>query len=311
VLDLLQRMTTNNVLPLKAVREAGTVSGMGTQTVVLTEKARMLDVCTVLARENDVLMLCSEGKAVEIMAWLDKFIFVDDVQLTDTSATFGAVMVMGPRSPQLLAELTGNSVQDLRGCDWQEVILREEFGGISMMVVKQPPLCELCYILLFDASHQHSVEAVLLGLGNDVPVLSEHTFEVLRIEAAWGKSGTEWTDQYNPLEAGLVGLVSFTKGCYIGQEVIARLDTYNKVKMRLSGFIAAEPIPEGARFFDDNAAVPTVIGTITSSAYSPELAKYIALGYIRSNFANPGTSVFATTEERQISTEIIKLPFLM
>lgn len=307
VLDFLQRMTTNDVLSLKGSSEAGS----GAQTVVLTEKARIVDVPTVLAREHDVLMLCSAGQATALTTWFDKFIFVDDVQLTDITETIGAVMVFGPRSPQLLAELTGTHVQELRVNHWQKAALREEFGGVELTIVKQQPLCELCYTLLFAAEHQTQMEAVLQDLGNNVPHISEEVFQVLRIEAAWGKLGAEWTEQYNPLEAGLVGLVSFTKGCYIGQEVIARLDTYNKVKMRLVGFVANEEIPQNAQFFEDSTATPTVIGTITSSSYSPELTKYLALGYIRSQFANPGTSVFATTATQNISTEIVKLPFVM
>jgi folate-binding protein YgfZ len=304
-LDLLQRMTTNDLATLKGTA----TNGDGAQTVVVTDKARIVDVATVLARENDVLMLLSEGMDEHIIAWLDKYTFADDFVTRNVTAELGAVMLCGPRSAQLLKDWSGVSVAELRIAHWRSV----EISGVQTTLVKMPTLCELCYVLLCPKASMDALLSVLRSFGGDVPELSEEAFEVLRIEAGWGRLGAEWTDAHNPLEAALVSLVNFTKGCYIGQEVIARLDTYNKVKMRLVGFTSSEAIPVGAKFFDAASAATTgaEIGSITSAAYSPELKCFIALGYIRTAFANPGASMEAVADGKTISVEIAKLPLLM
>ncbi len=311
-LDLLQRMTTNNVSTVKA--------GEGVQTVFITDKARIIDVATVLERENegkpDVLMLLSDGMDERIAAWLDKYTFMDDFTIENLTAQCASLLVFGPRSAEFLAQLTGvelPEVQGLRLNHWKT--LSVPASGLPVMLVKQPPFCELCYLLLMRKDDESAVLAALRSYGDQAPEIDEHTFETLRIEAGWGKLGAEWTDAHNPLEAGLVSLVDFRKGCYIGQEVIARLDTYNKVKVRLVGFTAAQEIPVGAKFWDETATTASAsgaeIGSITSAAYSPELGTFIALGYLRTAFASPGVIMEAVFGDEKLTVEVVKLPFVM
>ncbi len=302
-LDLLQRMTTNDVLKLSG----SDTSGNGAQNVLVTDKARIIDVFTVLARENDLLMLFSHGLGEKALQWLDKYTFIDDFQTEDVSAEYASYLVFGARSLQLLEELTGASLLDMRQSAWQKVSIA---GGTEGIIIKHQPLCGFCHILLVPKAHEEALCTILRGL-EDVAEVDDATFETLRIESAWGKHGAEWTDERNPLEAGLVGLVDFKKGCYIGQEVIARLDTYNKVKVRLSGFVSNAPIPKDARFFDDSEGKHTDIGGVTSSTFSPECGLYIALGYIRSAFANPDAAVNAEREGYSEQLTIVKLPFVM
>jgi folate-binding protein YgfZ len=294
--DLLHRMTTNNMLPLHTEG-----NGCGVQTVFVNDKARMLEVVTALRRKvegehgkklDDVLLLCSGDSAQQMAQWLDKYTFTEDVRTDDVSLLYTALMVFGPQSAQFLADWMGEAVSvftELRPHHWK--YLHTKYADI--MLVKMPPLCELCYVLLVPAEVESQMREELQRYEDDVPQIDDETFETLRIESGLGKHGVEWTDKHNPLEAGLVGAVSFTKGCYIGQEVIARLDTYNKVKVRLMGFVAENPIPVGAQFVDSESSTGSVIGSITSSTFSPELGKFIALGYIRTAYANPGMSINA------------------
>ena len=310
--DLLQRLTTNNTLGVTGSNEAGA----GVQNIFLTDKARIIDVFTTLARAEDFLALFSPGYAAKAVEWLDKYTFLEDALAEDRTAEFTSFLIFGPRSRQLCEELTGLDLRELRAHSWT----RARFAnGVEGVLVKHVPLVEYCFIALAPAGEEASLRALLGGVGaGDAAEIDDETFEVLRIEAAWGKQGAEWTEERNPLEAGLVSLVDFKKGCYIGQEVIARLDTYNKVKARLCGFTSAEPIDKNARFIDDSASdkPATEIGGVTSAAYSPELGRYIALGYIRSAFANPGLTVKAVFPRENGETiaqelEIVKLPFTM
>lgn len=306
--DLLQRLTTNNVVGLTGSLDGGT----GVQNILLTDKARIIDVFTVLPRENDLFMLFSEGMGAKAMEWLDKYTFIDDFVTENITPNYTTYLVFGVKALQFMEEISSRSIGELRTASW----LRATLQGIAECVlVKQPPLCEFCYAVLVPSQFANAFEEFMRGL-EGIAEIDDMTFETLRIEAAWGKLGAEWTDAHNPLEAGLVGLVDFKKGCYIGQEVIARLDTYNKVKVRLMGFTNDAPIPSEGVFLDESDGKRTDIGSIRSSTYSPELQKYIALGYIRSQFANPGASVLlawtnAAGEEIRQMPEIVKLPFVM
>jgi folate-binding protein YgfZ len=310
-LDLVQRMTTNDVSKLTGTE----TSGSGVQNILLSDKARIIDVFTVLAMPNHALLLFSQGFGEKACAWLDKYTFIDDFTAENISSKYASMLVFGPRSAELLADVTGENIPELRANAWQGASIL----GSEMIIVKQPPLCERCYLLLFPHEARETLAEHLRRFDSVVEIDSD-TFETLRIEAAWGQHGSEWTDERNPLEAGLVSLVDFKKGCYIGQEVIARLDTYNKVKVRLSGVVSDAPIPLNARFYDDTdgnsaSGKRTDIGGVSSTTFSPELGKYIALCYIRSAFANPGGFVQASDEavagEYRGQLEIVKLPFVV
>lgn len=304
-LDLLQRLTTNDVSKLIG----SDTEGMGVHNILLTDKARIIDVFNILARNNDLLLLFSEGLGAKCCEWLEKYTFIDDFTTEQIGSEYASILVFGQGSVQLLEELADvSSLRETRLGSWHKA----QIQGMEVVLVKQQPLSEYCWLVLFPKAAEESMYELLRSLDADmIAEIDDATFETLRIEAAWGKHGTEWTDERNPLEAGLVGLVDFKKGCYIGQEVIARLDTYNKVKVRLSGFVSDAAIPQNARFFDESDGKRTDIGGITSTTFSPELQKYIALGYIRSAFANPGASIEAVADGYSARLEIVKLPFVM
>ncbi len=102
-------------------------------------------------------------------------------------------------------------------------------------------------------------------------------------------AGKELTEDYNPLEAGLLDYVSFNKGCYVGQEVVTRLDTYDKVQKHLVGlaFQGASVPAEGATLFAGGKRT----GTVTSLATSPASGRAIGLGYVRKAEAASGTQL--------------------
>ncbi len=294
-LDLIHRLTTNNVRELR--------TGEGEQTVLLTDKARIIDVLTVLAREEDAVLLFSPGMQSRVLSWLDKYTIMDDFRPADVSESWGAIFVTGPYSPHILAEMTGEQVVLLPQFHWKKVTI----GGVEATVLRYHTICEFSYILLYPADKHSDITEELHRYVQSMPEMNSTVFDILQIEAGQGAQGAEWTEAYNPLEAGLVRIVDFKKGCYIGQEVVARLDSYNKVKQHLVGFISDEAIPVGAEFSD----ATRLIGTITRSTFSSELQKYIALGYIRTQYANPGTTATAHYNGRDYILEIVKLPFTM
>jgi aminomethyltransferase len=131
--------------------------------------------------------------------------------------------------------------------------------------------------------------------------------EIHRIERGFPVYGKELTEDVNPLEAGLERFVSFTKGCYIGQEVIARLDTYKKLQKRLVGLLLDENavVRQGARV----TAQGNEVGWVTSAAQSPRLNRTIALAYVRSAWAVPNTGLDMATESGAQEAQVVQLPF--
>ena len=130
---------------------------------------------------------------------------------------------------------------------------------------------------------------ILSGDPNRIKLIGEKAFELARVQAKIPKWGNEITKDYNPLEANLLEMISWTKGCYIGQEVVARLHNYEKVKQHLVGFSVpmVGNISPGDRIISNDRNV----GTITSAVSIPGSEKTIAMGYIRANFVNTPTDL--------------------
>ena len=122
-------------------------------------------------------------------------------------------------------------------------------------------------------------------------------------------SGNEINSNYNPHEARILNAVDFKKGCYIGQEVIARLDTYSKVQKYLSGIIFSNPIDQSEKFllFDEAG---NDAGIVTSTCYSLKLKNYIGLAYINRNYMQEETILFAKNDSgNSIEVSLKTLPF--
>lgn len=294
-MDLLHRLTTNEVQDLQPTQ--------GRQTVLLTEKARIVDVVTVLVEADHILLHLTDTSAVTVQSWFKKYIVMDDVKVRDVSSAFGSFRVFGPQSALLLDDLTG---EPSHGHLPYFAMHTRTLFGVECTVIKLHQFVEQHFTILCARDHAQTIAE---GFRSITTIAEMHAseYDVLRIEAGQGKLGHEWTGEHNPLEAQLVGLVNFKKGCYIGQEVIARLDTYNKVKVRLMGFSAEQAIPVGTEFRDQEKQ----IGSITSSCYSPMLNKHIALGYVRTAFSNPGVDIVGYHGDTTLTLHIVKLPFVV
>jgi folate-binding protein YgfZ len=138
-------------------------------------------------------------------------------------------------------------------------------------------------------------------------VIDDETYNLLRIEAGIPIAPNELNDKHNPLETTLVQAISWTKGCYIGQEVIARLDTYDKVQRHLMGFETSDTFQNGSLPISVANAEGEQIGEITSLEFSPSLQKSIGLAFIKTAFAIPGMDIKIGKEINPAT--LVKLPF--
>jgi aminomethyltransferase len=299
-LDLLHRLSTN------ATRDL--VPGDERSTILTSDKGRIVEVLRILALQDHILLLLPGADTGRARSFLDKYTIMDDFATVDISDDYGAIGLYGERARSILKELTGKEPPDAghyvaAASDAGEIIAMRDArlngaGG---------------FLLLLPADAVDRVMRRLNDLG--AVEIDRQTYETLRIENGLPSSGRELEESYNPLEAGMSTLISWTKGCYIGQEVIARLDTYDKVQRHLVGLLFERKM-EGEEFQELIVSDPNEgkkIGTITSLAYSPGLSTTIALAYLRTQHAIPGARVAVSPDgegsEQPLSATITKLPF--
>lgn len=285
-LDLLQRLTTNDLANVR--------SGTGRHTVLLTDKARIIDVLTVLHRADDTILLCSGGNGARVAAWLRNYVIMDDVQVADRSADVQAIEWIGPRAADAIRASLSLDVATLP----MACFVEHDVDGRTAVTIRIPAICELGYLTVVTASADAPLTIAT------PPMLSDPEAEYLRVLGGMGRLGAEWSDAYNPLEAGLLHMVSFAKGCYIGQEVVARLDSYNKVKQRVMGLVSASRLTPGDVIRVDGVDV----GRVTSAVDGCTTPRWYALGYVRNEHTVDGTDVIVLTADAEVTATLRTLP---
>jgi folate-binding protein YgfZ len=292
-LDLLNRLSTNLVLDID--------EGQGTHTVLTTDRGRILDIVTVTNAGGHFLILTSPGEAETVVKWLHKYTIMEDLEVENITNDTTLISMIGPGSLSRLENLSGIS---LSGCKDYNIVNGSLASQEISIIVRH-----MGNLPCFDILAQSSSKESLLNLFSDsgIASLDSETYNAIRVENAIPSYGREIGDRYNPLEAGLIGSINFQKGCYIGQEVIARLDTYQKVQRRLvkMKFSDEVDIAEECLLTKDEQEV----GRITSFCMIPSHGEKIGLGYVRIAFAEIGNT-FQLSGDNHGFAEIVDLPQL-
>ncbi len=282
----LQRQTTNDVTALTATR---------TVTTVLTSAtARILDVLQLFDEGDSLGILPLPGHAETTYPYLRRRIFFNDnVTLTNLSAEVSILDLEGEKAGDWLREL-GLEPPSLAGS------VTGTLAGIGVRALGQPGLAGIGYRLLAPAG-----EPLLDHLSHSgIPALSPEAYEILRIEAGLPAAGRELTEDYTPHETNLAAWISDTKGCYTGQEILARQVTYDKITRHMVGLKLDAPTQSGANVLAEGKPA----GTVTSAANSPRLGA-IALAILKRPFHEPGTPVTLETEDGTVNATVVSLPF--
>ena len=288
---LLHRLSTNHIERLRP--------GQSTATVLTTPTARIIDLLTVYALDDALLLVTSPGRGAAITQYLRKNSFFNDkVQVEDATATLGQLTLYGPQAASLLQNLgvagTTLPAHSIVLTTWREAPLYlardPDLGESSFWVLAPPaPLAELTAALREAGAHE----------------LDAATHEVLRVEAGRGAYGRELSLEYLPLEAGLRYAMSFTKGCYVGQEIIARMENRGRLVRCLRGLrLAAPPILATDAPLATLTAADTAVGVLTSFVVSPRYGP-LGLAYVHTAHSAPGTHLMVAN----IAAEVVDLPF--
>ncbi len=296
-LDLLNRLSTNEVVNLPP--------GRGAPTVLTTDRGRILDLLGVVNTGDYTLLLTSPGGQQRVMDWLDKYTIMEDLTVTDLTPDTALLTVCGPRSDAALAAVLTPPLPSLPEAGEPYSALSASIAGQETLVIRRP-LGELpAFDLLTGQDAAPAVWDALAAAG--ISPIGREAYEAALVQQAVPRYGRELGDAYNPLEAGLIGSIDFAKGCYIGQEVIARLDTYQKVQKYLARlrFSPGAVVVEGAGLEQEGRKV----GQVTSLAVIPTTGELLGLGYVRTARAAAGAQL-TLTAPAQGSAEIIELPQL-
>lgn len=280
----IQRQTTNDVQQLAPDRSQ--------VTVLTSATARILDVWRLVPEPDGIGIITLPGRGALTARYLQgRIFFMDKVTVADESAAWTQIELAGPEVAPLLAPL------GLDALPAPDQIVQASINGATLRAIGQGETC----LLLVPAPH---TDAVIAGLieGGAVEIAPD-AYAVLRVEN--GIPGPrELTEDYTPLEARLDAAVSLSKGCYTGQEVLARQINYDKITRRLAGLRLAAEVAVGAAVVAEGRTT----GEITSVAHSPRLG-WLALAVLKRPHYEAGTPVTVRTDSGDVEATTEALPF--
>lgn len=267
--------------------------GEGCDTVFVTATARTLDLATVYLTEDSLWMVTSPGQDQPLLDWMDRYIFpADKVNLTNQTGEMALFSLVGPSSHALGQTLGSTLSADAPYGQHQPL------GDSGWHLAAGSGLGWPGYTLWGPRATAADLWQ-RCSQGGAIPA-GEALWERWRIQQGRPVPGAELTEDVNPLEAGLWHTLSFDKGCYIGQETIARLNTYRGVKQQLWGLRLSQGVKPGDPLYLGEAKVGWVTSVVeTESAI-------LGLGYVRTKAGGQGLTV--TVGEAR--AEVVEVPFL-
>ena len=295
--------------------------GQSAQGLLLNAQGHMLAELLTLVLEDRLLVLSHAFTRRRTFETLDKFIIMDDATLTDETSQTGTLAIEGPKAPEILRETTEVDLGQLPagghvaaqmgvagGAIPCRILRRSEFGLPGAEIVLPREALEVAW---------QALGAAVRARGG-LPI-GYRTLDMLRLEAGIPWYRSDFDEHQIPQEAGIESThISFTKGCYTGQEIVERVRSRGHVNRRLAGvvFSSAEvPKPATAIFAATGSAEgtaaekePLEAGHVTSGAFSPLLGKAIGMAYLRREYLAPGTKLLYGSERGEASAEVIELP---
>jgi folate-binding protein YgfZ len=275
-LDVLHRLSTNDILRLRP--------GQLAPTVFTSDKGRIIDYAYVVVSDADILLLTLTGGEEHLVSWIEKYHIMEDITFSVTTNDTRMYTIVGPRAQEIVA---GFLAVDLP----QNCHIVATFKDLQFHVLHIHDLgTEFVHIIVPVEESGRMWDTLMeraTSLG--IPLLGASTYGIWKCMMGIPSSG-ELSDMYNPYEAGLRPAISLTKGCYIGQEVLARLDTYQKVQRQLVGldFGTTDDVCCGTPIFSPDGED---VGHLTSVSGGSYRGRYPALGIVRKTAILAGTSL--------------------
>lgn len=296
---LLNGQVTNNIKDLPV--------GAGCYAALITNKGKMEADANIYILANEILLDLEPGIGAQIAQRLEGYIIADDVQVIDAAPHYGLLSAQGPRAWEVVSRLGLPLTKPGKEFGWSSVT-DETLGELYCM--NQPRLGTTGFDLFVPVNALAAVVDKLVAAAKQCGgrPCGWRAFETARIEAGIPRFGADMDQSNLPPEAGLEQrAISYTKGCYIGQEVIARIRTYGQVAKALRGLrFTGDHVPSrGDKLFVNGKEV----GYVASATWSPSLNATIGLGYVRREHNKPGTEL-AVKGAGETQAVIVDVPFV-
>jgi len=294
----LQTQTTNDVNELRP--------GQGQNNAIVDRKARVISTFSLhrTGEESAVILIETQQKE-NLLNHLNSFLFREDVTLT--SSSHFVLTLQGPKSQEIIKSFTrsNDSIPEK-----PNDICKFTFEGLPALAIAKSLTGEEGCVLAFQTESEDTITKKLLEFEqqNILIQVDPHAQEVFRIESGIPSYGKDINDKNILPETGLEhSSVSYNKGCYIGQEVIARIKTYGAPNFALMGLIIegdALPLPDNEIKLNSKK-----LGVIKSSIFSYSLQKNISLAYIQKDHRSPDIDLEVTIDNKPYKVRTCLLPF--
>ena len=295
-LSFLQGMLSNDLRNLKPFD--------GQHAALLTQQGKVVADLRVLCAMNSFYLDFWESLKEKILAHLNRYLIADDVEVADRSAEYATLSIQGPRATQLLRAVVGSV--ELPGQPLGHAMV--DIDGSAVCVINADHTGGSGFDLITPQADIVTIARRFSAAGekHSAGWIGAEALNILRLEAGIPRYGIDFNEDNLLLEVGLDRAVSFTKGCYLGQEVVERIRSRGHVNKKLLGLVidgetpprAGTPIEAGGK----------AAGAVTSSVFSPRRKQPIAFAYLHRDFWQPGTEVWVQGPRKERAV-VAPLPF--
>lgn len=297
-IDFLHRISTNDLLSL--------MDYSSKVTLFLNEKGRIIDKLKILKFPDHLILIGSPDNEEKIYRWIERYAVMDDVKVKPARDSYIYLKILGKKTEVFFTLLFGDQLKNVEDGKIYKYISNE----FQCWVYRDEIFTETSgYEIFCDEIYSEKlIKYIYENLDTfNCKFIGSDTYEIIRIEQGEPSFPNELNDAFNPYEVNLIKYVSFTKGCYIGQEVIARLDTYEKVKFSFTAFKLSKDYD-----FEDKLIYKkdlSAVGQLTSKTNSPALSSFVALGiYSKKLTEDELNQLFVKSGDELIKIEKINLP---
>ena len=296
----LNGQVTNNVKDLR--------TGEGCYAALVSAKGKIQSDLHIYILENEILLDFEPGFAKAVQERLEKYIIAEDAQVEDVAAHYGLWSVQGPEAAEVIAKLSWSCAIPEKA----NSLTKFDAGELGeIYAVNRARSGSTGYDLYIPNAGMPTVANQFTVAAKEVGgcLCGWCALETARIEAGIPRFGADMDETNLASEVFDTGAISYSKGCYIGQEVIARIRTYGQVAKALRGLQLPDemrvlPVKGDKLFLGEKE-----VGFITSAVASPRLNANLALGCVRREANQIGTELFLQTAAGKVLVKIVELPF--
>jgi folate-binding protein YgfZ len=268
-------------------------------------QGRLLASVRVIRRGDSFLFDTESATHAVVLKTLERFTLAGDFRVRDMTHETACLSVQGKDAARIVGATLGESAANIarRGA----LVLSSQ--GTDVTVIRATHTAEDGFDVVISAGEAPKLWEAFTKAG--ARPVGFGALDILRVEAGVPRYGVDMNETNVVLEAALDEAVSYTKGCYIGQEIIARIHWRGHVAKRLTGLILddnkATHVPRGSKIKTPEGKE---IGRVTSSTFSPRLKRGVALGYVKYDYLSPGTEVIIATEDGEQAARVAELPMV-